>query len=102
MSHEPQNLSARRIAIAGASLALAVLVVLAICHVMAAQWASSPEALASLPPQPRLQALPGRDLAGQRDAAAQRDGWAWQDPEHRVARVPVERAMRIMASDAAR
>jgi hypothetical protein len=59
-----------------------------------------PEARAkSVPAGPLLQADPERDMAALRaheDAVLA--GWAWSDPAHAHARIPVERALEIVAA----
>jgi len=51
------------------------------------------------PPQPRLQVAPQRELAAV-DAAANRhlQGYAWLDESKSHARIPIERAMMVLAA----
>lgn len=52
-----------------------------------------------VPPGPNLQPNPSADLAAFREAEeAELAKWAWVDREKGVARVPVERALEIVAS----
>jgi hypothetical protein len=54
---------------------------------------------ARVPPAPNLQPNPGADLATFRAAEdAELATWAWVDREKTVARVPVERALEIVAA----
>jgi len=51
-----------------------------------------------VPPGPRLQRDPYRELhdeQGQEEAKIQ--GYAWADPDHKLARIPIERAMALVA-----
>lgn len=49
-----------------------------------------------LPPAPRLQPHPDKDLAKLREQKrALLEGYAWTDPSHRFARIPIRRAMQI-------
>jgi hypothetical protein len=52
-----------------------------------------------IPPQPRLQADPGADLAAERALQRARlDGYLWLDEGHTVARIPITRAMALLAA----
>jgi protein SCO1/2 len=70
VSHEPQNLATRHIAGAGIILALATAAVLGICYLLWSDWAFTAPVPAQLPPQPRLQATPARDLDAYRHTQA--------------------------------
>lgn len=51
-----------------------------------------------VPPAPRLQAHPDADIAAERAQAQQQlSGYAWTDPSHRFARIPIDRAMQLYA-----
>jgi hypothetical protein len=52
-----------------------------------------------LPPLPRLQVAPVADLGTYRHANTPAGEWQWVDETHRTARIPVDRAMRIMAKE---
>ncbi|MET0256117.1 MAG: hypothetical protein ABWZ85_04480 [Luteibacter sp.] len=99
MSHEPQNLHARGIAWSGVAIGVSACLVMAICFVLWKDWAASEPQPARFPAAPRLQATPASDLDAYRQAQARRDGWGWVDREHRIARVPVDRAMQLMARE---
>ncbi len=51
-----------------------------------------------LPPQPRLQVVPARDLQTARiDEEALLNSYGWVDPEAGVVRIPIERAIDVLA-----
>jgi hypothetical protein len=51
-----------------------------------------------LPPEPRLQSTPILDLKAVRTAEDQiLHGYAWIDPDHGVVRIPIEKAMDLLA-----
>jgi hypothetical protein len=51
-----------------------------------------------LPPEPRLQSTAARELADVRAEEERRlQGWEWASPAKTAARIPVERAMEIVA-----
>jgi hypothetical protein len=61
--------------------------------------AAVPEA----PPPPRLQAAPERDLKALRAAEdAQLNGYGWVDRRAGVVRIPIERALELVVSEAKR
>jgi hypothetical protein len=99
MSHEPQGLDSRRLGTLGAIMALSTAMVLAICFLIWRGWVASDPLPANRPGQPALQAHPSRDLTAFRREQAAQDRWKWVDKEHTVARVPVERAIRIMTRE---
>lgn len=54
--------------------------------------------ITAIPPPPRLQARPGVDLAAERARETARlDGYAWVDRRAGIARIPIARAMQILA-----
>ena len=58
----------------------------------------NPQAGDQVPPAPRLQAEPAAELASLRREENQRlSSYGWIDPQQRVVRVPVERAIEILA-----
>lgn len=70
---------------------------------IAALDSSRPLALSKLPPAPRLQAHPAFDLAQLRAAEdAELEGWSWADRKAGLARIPIERAMELLAQPEAR
>lgn len=57
----------------------------------------TPRPAVQLPPEPRLQADPVRDLAAFRaDEEARMEAWGWADQSKGLARVPVDRAMELI------
>ncbi|WP_448102140.1 hypothetical protein [Luteibacter jiangsuensis] len=101
MSHEAQDVASGRLARIAAILAGSTAVVLVVCFFLWRMWVTTPVP-ARRPAGPNLQAQPRRDLElfrrGQRNA----DQWGWVDREHGIARIPVERAMQLMAKDGSR
>ena len=60
------------------------------------------EALPTAPPEPRLQIAPSLDLKGLRAAEdAQLHGYGWIDRKAGVVRIPIERAIELMTTEAA-
>ncbi|HEY3811974.1 MAG TPA: hypothetical protein VGL66_02030 [Caulobacteraceae bacterium] len=56
------------------------------------------ERLAQVPPPPRLEAYPKRDLAAVRaQAQARLTGYGWSDRRAGLAHIPIERAMQLQA-----
>lgn len=101
MSHEAQNLASGRLARLAAILAGSTVAVLVICFVLWRAWISV-SAPAPRPDEPRLQAEPRRDLEQFRRRQRNEDRWGWVDREHGIARIPVERAMQLMAKEGRR
>lgn len=108
--HADEELDVRRIVQFGAGLALTVAVVIGVVWALVAGLKSAhqsrdprPSPLAeagraALPPEPRLQSSPGHDMSELRareDAVL--NGYAWVDRRAGIARIPVERAMRLLA-----
>lgn len=102
MSHEPQGLDSRRLAIAGGILAASTAVVLVICYFLWQSWAASEPQPVRGPGQPSLQAHPAGDLAAFSHEQTRDDRWEWVDRNGRVARIPVRRAMELMAKEPSR
>ena len=60
-------------------------------------------ALPTAPPEPRLQTSPALDLKTLRDAEdAHLHSYAWVDRKAGAVRIPIERAMELVAKEAAR
>ena len=99
--HEPDVVDAARIARLGAVFALALALLLGLMYLL---WRPLPGTAirpAAVPPRPRLQDDPRRDLIAAQQAQRQRlQAYGWDDPQHRFAHVPVERAMAVMAGAA--
>lgn len=99
MSHEPQNLASRKLIIAGGVLIAGALLVLVICVVLDRLWITPDAKVAHYPTGPRLQVTPSRDLDTFRKEQKNTEIWGWVDADHRVARIPVARAMQLMAKE---
>lgn len=53
-----------------------------------------------VPPEPRLQVYPAADLETfQKEQQESLSGYAWIDPQAGIARIPIERAMEILAKN---
>ena len=101
--HEPDAIHYRTILTLAGILAVVVIAIAAGLHLILtravipnhAEAAARP---AQIPPEPRLQAHPQTDLAkfrAQKEALL--SGYAWTDPQHDYARIPIGRAMQIYA-----
>jgi len=96
MSHEPQELASRRLARLAGILAGSTVFVLVACFFLWRSWVTAPLP-APRPGEPKLQPEPRRDLEMFRRRQRHADEWGWVDREHGIARIPVERAMQLMA-----
>lgn len=101
MRHEPQALASGRLARLAAILAGSTAAVLVLCFVLWRAWVTPPEP-AHRPGEPNLQAEPRRDLEMFRRRQRNTDEWGWVDRQHGIARIPVARAMQLMAEDGKR
>jgi hypothetical protein len=114
LGHEHSDIRARPIVLAGIGLGIAVIVVaglmLGLYDVFAAREArlsppANPLVAAEgprLPPEPRLQVHPVKDLRELHEAeAAILDHYAWVDKSAGLVRIPIARAMDILAARAA-
>jgi hypothetical protein len=99
MSHEPQNLASRTLIVAGSVLAAFAFLVLAVCMLLDRQWIVPDANVAHYPARPRLQVTPSNDLDTFRKEQRNTEIWGWVDADHRVARIPVARAMQLMAKE---
>ena len=105
--HETTDASASTIGLFALGLALMIAIVLPLLRWMfwrleagaeRADKVPSPLAADQEPPQPRLQSDPSADLAGLREQEVARlASYGWIDREKRVVRVPVNRAIDILA-----
>ena len=113
VGHEHADVNARPIVIAGFGLAIMLIIVaglmLGLYDFFAAREArlsppANPLAAAEgprLPPQPRLQVHPVKDLRELRAAeSAILDNYAWVDKSAGVVRIPIQRAMDLLAAQA--
>ncbi len=110
MKHERDVFAARPIFLGLAALALTVLLGWAIptwlqAGLVARRQESLPAANPlsaafgrKVPPSPRLQVNPDRDIAAYRAAQAARlNGYGWVDRRDGIVHIPIERAMAIVA-----
>jgi hypothetical protein len=98
-AHESYAVAARRLHWVAAILAVSLAGIVLLMYVLAHTWlrTTSPP-IATAPSSPRLQANPAADLAAERRREeGMLEGYAWVDRERGVARIPVQRAMEILA-----
>ena len=98
-AHESYAVAARRLHWIAAILAGSLAAIMLAMYPLAHTWLQTTQPPhGAIPPQPRLQADPAADLAAQRAREqAQLDGYAWVDRDAGIARIPVDRAMDILA-----
>jgi hypothetical protein len=104
--HEVGEVSGRRIGWTAAALvamlgivALAAWAVLAVLRGDRATPVASPPAAAARMPHPRLQSEPSRDLdALRKEKTALLHEYRWLDRDAGVVRIPIERAMELLAA----
>jgi hypothetical protein len=99
--HEPDVPSVRALAIGGgailAMVVVAVIVALLIVNGLTPRL-SPPQRPATPAPPPALQPAPARDFpAFHRDKEKLLNEYAWVDRAHGVVRIPIERAMALLA-----
>jgi hypothetical protein len=112
--HEARDVSVRAIALAGGGLFAVIALVLVVLTwqfraLDAARTRENPPpsplaaASAAAPPEPRLQTSPERDLAALRAAEDETlGGYGWVDRPAGVVRIPIDRAMTLVAREAGR
>ena len=113
LGHEHSDISARPIVLAGIGLALALVVVAGVSlglydlfAARAARLSPPPNPLAAaegqrLPPEPRLQVHPVKDLRELREAESNLlDHYGWIDKNAGIVRIPVARAIDLLAARA--
>jgi hypothetical protein len=100
-SHETYAVAARMLHWVAAILALSLLAIVLLVYVWARPvLTAGVQPARPIPPQPRLQRDPAKDLAAER--ALQRSGldrYMWVDKAHTVARIPIRRAMALVAAE---
>jgi hypothetical protein len=108
VAHEHSDVNVRLILIFGAALLVAALVIHLALYWLLERYnessprpsraASAPGTQESLPPEPRLQVAPRADMANMR-AAEERElqTYGWVDREKQVVRIPIDRAMQLIA-----
>lgn len=103
--HESTAIATGRVLWVGAAVAALVLVIIVVLYQvvqrdMIPRIARLAARAAAIPPAPRLQAHPRSDLVRlQQQEEALLSGYAWIDSSHRIARIPIERAMAIYAAE---
>jgi hypothetical protein len=99
-AHESYAIAAGKLHWVAAILALSLLAIVLLVYAWARPvLTAGPAPARPIPPQPRLQAAPAVDLAAVRSLQqAQLEGYRWMDDAHTVARIPIERAMALLAS----
>jgi hypothetical protein len=98
-AHESYAIAARRLHWVAAVLAASLTAIVLLMYLLAHTWLQTTEPpLGAMPPEPRLQSHPVADLAAERAREqAMLDGYAWVDRDAGIARIPVDRAMDILA-----
>ena len=107
--HEVSDANTRAIVMVGVGLVIVLLVVFVAVTALVAPYAAGPAALTAppglsplptprLPPEPRLQAEPGQELRQYRSQQEQLlHSYGWVDRSAGVVRIPVERAIELLA-----
>ncbi|MGN6739432.1 hypothetical protein [Dyella sp.] len=101
--YQPDTVDARQLLRVGAIFALAFGLILALMYLLwRPQSPRKPQADA-VPPAPRLQADPRRDLlATQMEQQRRLQQYGWNDPQHRSAHIPLQQAMARLAAQGER
>lgn len=103
--HEPPGVATRRVVgvvvTLGTAAAIALVALwLALTYLVMPEHARLKTRSGVLPPAPRLQPHPAKDLTALREEKrALLEGYAWVDRSHRFARIPIERAMQIYVQE---
>ena len=98
-AHESYAVAAHRLHWVAAILLATLAGIVLLMYVLAHTWlhTTSPP-IETIPAQPRLQDDPAADLAAERRREeGMLQGYAWVDRQRGVARIPVQRAMEILA-----
>lgn len=99
MTHQPNHIASPVLVKAALLLGCSTVLIIVACWFLWRGYAYAPLRHAPAPATPALQARPAADLAAVRRAQADRDTYGWVDKEHTVARIPVRRAMEIVAGE---
>lgn len=100
--HESSTINVRLVLVIGALLTLIVVVAATAIHLSLKYWitpyhAQVVQRASPIPPLPRLQPYPQKDLA---ELLARKTAllseWQWTDSGHAYARIPIERAMSLL------
>jgi hypothetical protein len=98
-AHESYAVAAGTLHWAAAILALSLLAIVLLVYMWARPSLGGGAPVRPIPPQPRLQPNPAADLAAERSLQRSRlDGYMWMDDGHAVARIPITRAMALLAA----
>lgn len=103
-AHESYAVASGSLHWSAAILAGSLLLVVLGMYELAQHWLHLQPAVpvASVPPQPRLQPDPASDLAAERaQQQARLDRYQWIDRDAGIARIPIERAMALLAQQPA-
>lgn len=105
-THEPGDVDPRPIVFAAAGLAATLVLVAAVALgtrlLLRPDRAATARAAAAIP-APQLQSAPAADLrALVREKNAMLDEYRWIDPHRGVVRIPIDRAMQLLAERGAR
>lgn len=99
--HEPHRIDARALHKLGVVFVLALVLILSVMyllwmHVHSHALSAPPQIF---PPQPQLQVIAPPDRIRQYRLQTQRlESYGWVDTHHRVAHIPIERAMALLTS----
>ena len=100
-AYEPDRVDARRLGWVGVAFVVALVLVFGLMYVLWNRTPPFPVPAAAVPPPPRLQGDPRRDLIAVQQAQQRRmQSYGWDDPQHRYAHIPVARAMAMLAEAA--
>ncbi|MFO1397012.1 MAG: hypothetical protein U1F48_08115 [Burkholderiales bacterium] len=103
-AHMPDAVSLRGVTAGGLAIAAGVGVSMAVAFVLVrAAGVTSAVPPPRMPPAPRLQATPAQDMATYRaEKHRQLTEYAWADRDRGIVRIPIERAMAIVAQEPSR
>ena len=98
-AHESYAVAARRLHWIAAILFASLVAVVLVMYLLAHTWLKTAEhPPGAIPSGPRLQSDPAVDLAAERRREqAQLNGYAWVDRDKGVARIPIDRAIDLLA-----
>lgn len=103
-AHESYAVAARRLHWIAAILAASLASIVMLMYLLAHTWLRTTESMpAAIPTEPRLQSNPAADLAAERAREqALLSRYVWVDRDAGIARIPVDRAMDILARSSRR
>lgn len=98
-AHESYAVAAGTLHWAAAILALSLLAIVLLVYTLARPLLTGGATVRPVPPLPRLQPNPTADLAAERSLQQSRlDGYRWMDEKAGIARIPITRAMALLAA----